>query len=139
MKTIFGKRTVTTFSDEALEEGYEKPFVDHLSYYKDVSQQTSRSSTGPNHAVKSREIKQYLTSLQGSDPDTALGDIRDHLKNLGDLSRVDMEVVARLTNKFCYSACVATSAQFKADVYDDLEFQNLGTLLRPSRGLSTPR
>lgn len=42
--------------------------------------------------------------------------------SIGELARIDMEIIARVSNCLCFSACVSSSDDFKADISSGTDF-----------------
>jgi hypothetical protein len=41
---------------------------------------------------------------------------------IGELARIDMEIITRVSNCLCFSACVSSSNDFKADISSSTDF-----------------
>ena len=56
-----------------------------------------------------------------TDPNNILDRLRKDISKIGELSRVDMEIIARTSNCLCFSACVSNSHDFKDDIMSGTE------------------
>ena len=82
-----------------------------MLYGTDKRSTISKSSM---EGVKSSEsVSAYIQRLVETDPDNILDRLRKDISKIGELSRVDMEIIARTSNCLSFSACVSSSRDFK--------------------------
>ena len=107
-----------TFEEDALSCGYSKNFVKEIKVYgTDPTNKISDSST-TEVVDPSDRINPYIEYLVYTEPDpqTFLQTLRSNILLIGELGRFDMEIIAKVSNCFRFSACVSSSDDFKADV-----------------------
>jgi hypothetical protein len=110
-----------TFEEDALRCGYREEFLKHIMVYSiDKNSWISESSTeGLKSSTSGSSLIQHLAE---NDPVNFLDALRANLRNIKELSRVDMEVIARMSNCLCFSACVSSSDDFKDDIMSGTNF-----------------
>jgi hypothetical protein len=110
-----------TFEEDALRCGYSEEFLKHIMVYSiDKNSWISESSTeGLKSSTSGSSLIQHLAE---NDPVNFLDALRANLRNIKELSGVDMEVIARMSNCLCFSACVSSSDDFKADISSGTDF-----------------
>jgi hypothetical protein len=115
-----------TFEQDALGCGYSEEFLKHvMAHSSDTNSRISKSST---EAVKPSTgnilVSVYIQHLAETYPDPVnfLVNLRSIILDMKELSRVDMEIIARVANCLCFSACVSSSDDFKDDVLAGIEF-----------------
>ncbi|KAK7037443.1 hypothetical protein VNI00_011194 [Paramarasmius palmivorus] len=92
------------FYDAVVDEGYSYELADYINYF------VARTVFQPTLGLppRARISKGTLDRIRNAMITTRPEEIK--------LSRVEMELIARLTQRFCYSACVASAEQFVDDV-----------------------
>ena len=110
-----------TFEEDTLGRGYSEEFLKYVMVYSTYkNSQISESST---EVVKpSISVSEYIQHLVETDPANFLDTLRGRILDIGELSRVDMEIIARLSNCLCFSACVNSSDDFKSDILSGTNF-----------------
>ena len=115
-----------TFEEDALGCGYSEEFLKHVMVCS--IGRNSRISESSTEVVKAStgniSVSAYIQHLTETYPDPAnfLDNIRSNILDIKELSRVDMEIIARVANCLCFSACVSSSDGFKADILTGTDF-----------------
>ena len=127
----------SSFIKHALEEGYDEDFIRGVmceSMDHNVEEAVSgRSSTGVGEF--SNHLKTFLKELLEL---SSVGERRAMLKQqinwLDIRTRVDMELISRLVQGFCFSACVSCVEDFRNDVFTNwLRGDTVETFIRFTR------
>ena len=110
-----------TFEEKALSCGYSKEFMKEV-YSTDQTSKISDSST--EVVVPSAQVSAYIEYLAETEPEPQnfLHALRNNILSIGELARIDMEIIARVSNCLCFSACVSSSDDFKADILSGTDF-----------------
>lgn len=112
-----------TFEEKALSCGYSKEFMKDIMVYS--IDQTSKISDSSTEVVgPSAQVSAYIEYLAETEPEPQnfLQALRNNMLSIGELGRIDMEIIARVSNCLCFSACVSTSDDFKADISSGTDF-----------------
>ena len=121
-----------TFYDMAIAQGYSPEFLKKVICAEDCQQSASRgSSTGQGASSDSlKKFLEDLTLVKSFRQRTEL--VRDKI-NADDLdihNRIDMDLIARLLNGYCYSACVSSATKFCRDILGEPRLGNTWKTLR---------
>ena len=110
-----------TVEKDALSCGYSEESLKRIMLYNTDS--NSRMSGSSTEVVKSSDsVSAYIQHLVETDPDNLFDTLRNDISKIGELSRVDMEIIASVSNCLCFSACVSSSNEFKADIMSGTNF-----------------
>ena len=110
-----------TLEEDALGCGYSEEFLKLMMVYRtDKNSWISKSST---EVVKpSSSVSSYIQHLAEIDPANFLDALRRDILDIKELSRIDMEIIARVSDCLCFSACASSSNYFKADIMSGINF-----------------
>ncbi|KAK7021987.1 hypothetical protein VNI00_017089 [Paramarasmius palmivorus] len=110
------------FYDAVVDEGYSYELADYINYFVAEDSVSTHSGSSTKSTDKQGAVRKAIEECaeQKLTGDQALDRIRNAMITTRPeeikLSRVEMELIARLTQRFCYSACVASAEQFVDDV-----------------------
>lgn len=114
-----------TFEEKALSCGYSKEFMKEIMV--NSTDQTSKISDSSTEVVElSAQVSAYIEYLAETEPEPKkfLQTLRKNMLSIGELARIDMEIIARVSKCLCFSACVSSSDDFKADISSGTDFSD---------------